>query len=151
MTSVLSHQQQHQQDAQKLQQGSPQTQPGETWSVETSNTVHPSTEICQKPADRGTSFAYGRIPFEQLHCRAAEEQRLGSAVLKNFLRRLLPLIGRRTSKLKCARVLVTQRKQCHGFKKSKWRIQSTILRHHGRFPDEFIRTSECPMRGSPQH
>ena len=53
--------------------------------------------------------------------------------LKNCLRRLHSCFGRRTSNLKRVRVQVTQRKQCHGLKKSRWQIQSTILRRHDRF------------------
>ena len=58
----------------------------------------------------------------------------------NSLRTLLSFIGRRTSKLKCAPVLVIRKKPCCGSKRSSWRIQLAILRHLGLLQD--VKVSE---------
>ena len=79
------------------------------------------------------------------HSRGATSSELHSP------RRQPSFIGERASRLKCVLVQITQRKLCHGLKKSRWLLQWTILRRHDRCLGKFIRTSRGLMRRLPLH
>ena len=81
--------------------------------------------------------------------RISRSTKFRNCSLENCVRRLHSRFGRRTSELKRVPAQVTKRKQRHGLTKSRWQIQSTILRRRDRFLDLSIRTSRRLIRGSP--
>ena len=94
-----------------------------------------------RASERGTRSLHPQPRFaEQLKSvihefswRISRSTKFRNCSLENCVRRLLSRFGRRTSNLKRGPAQVTKRKQCHGLKKSRWQIQSTILRRRDRF------------------
>ena len=105
------------------------------------NPVQPTTEICQKSADRGVTSAHGRY----LSGRFIVEPSRGSVSELQFERLLL------SSTFKCAPALVIRTNPCRASRRSSWRIQLTILRHPSLLLDVGFRILSLALKKSPQN
>ena len=81
MSPESKHQQQQpQKSSRSAPGGSPTHSPGRPGAdrranKRSANPIHPSTEICQKLANRGASTVYGTGKPTKIHGRAAQAQR----------------------------------------------------------------------------